>query len=353
MAGGVGSRFWPSSTQKQPKQFLDILNIGHTLLQLSYIRARKIFVPENILVVTNADYLDLVSQQLPEIPSENILLEPVKRNTAPCIAYASFKIKKRCPTATIVVTPSDHLITDEENYINTIKIGLEICANHNFLLTLGIKPTRPETGYGYIQFKEDSKKIHPNLKKVKTFTEKPDLDHARIFVESGEFLWNSGLFIWNVDTVLNGLEKHLPDVFTTFSDGWEQYGTAKEPDFINQVYPSCENVSIDYGLMEKSQNVYVLPANFGWSDLGTWSSVHDQLKSDDNGNALIGKKILHHNTKNNLLVNSGEKILVVDGLEGYVIVESEKAILIFPKEKEQDIKSVVNDVRMKWGEEYI
>jgi len=353
MAGGVGSRFWPSSTQKQPKQFLDILGTGHSLLQMAYTRATKIFDKENIIIVTNDTYVPLVKKQLPDLPEQNILGEPVKRNTAPCIAYAAFKIKKICPKATMVVTPADHLITDEENYLQTLKTSMEICAEHNFLITLGIKPLRPETGYGYIQFSETSITVHPSIFKVKTFTEKPNLEMAKVFIESGEFLWNSGLFIWNVDAVLNGLERNLPDLFSTFNDGWDAYGTDQEIDFINKIYPSCDNVSIDYGLMEKAKNVYVMPASFGWSDLGTWSSVHEQMTADENGNAFAGKKILAYNTKNSLVVNSGNKLLVVDGLDGYIVVEGARAMLIYPKEKEQDIKSVVSDVRMKWGEDFI
>jgi mannose-1-phosphate guanylyltransferase len=353
MAGGVGSRFWPMSTQKQPKQFLDILHTGSTLLQSSYKRARKLFDPQNILVITNQEYVDLVTSQLPELPPENILGEPIRRNTAPCITYAAFRIKKACPTANIVVTPSDHLITDEDNYIQTLRTALDICREHNFLITLGIKPNRPETGYGYIQYKETAKEIHPDLKKVKTFTEKPDIEHARIFLESGEFLWNSGLFIWNVDALLNGLEKYLPDIFSLFNEGWETYGNEREKDFIDEKFPQCENVSIDYGLMEKATNVYVIPASFGWSDLGTWSSVHEQLTSDENGNAVSGKKILTYNTKNSLIVNGGSKVIVAEGLDGYIVVESEKALLIYPKDKEQDIRGVVSDIRMKWGEDFI
>ncbi len=351
MAGGVGSRFWPLSTQKNPKQFQDILGTGESLLQLTYKRVRKIIAPENILVVTNAEYVDLVGEHLPELPKENVLGEPMRRNTAPCIAYAAFRIKKVAATASMIITPSDHLITDEETYIKTLTEALEISRQHNYLITLGIRPHRPETGYGYIQYKALAD--GGNLKKVKTFTEKPDVEHAKMFLESGDFLWNSGVFIWNVDTILNGLEKHLPDVYESFNEGWDKYNTDAEAEFIETVYPQCENVSIDYGLMEKSSKVYVLPADFGWSDLGTWSSVQEKLVHDEQENAFIGKKVLLYNSKDCLVITHGKRLIVADGLDGYVIAEGEKAILIYPKNKEQEIKGVVNDVRAKWGDTYI
>ncbi len=353
MAGGVGSRFWPISTQKTPKQFLDILGTGESLLQLTYNRIARIISPENILVVTNLEYQELVEKHLPELPKKNILSEPMRRNTAPCIAYAAFRIKKECPQANIIITPSDHFITDQQVYIETISQALEITKAHNFLITLGIKPHRPETGYGYIQFNTAEISGIKNLKKVKTFTEKPDKEHAQKFIDSGDFLWNSGVFIWNVDTILNGLEKHVPDVFDTFNEGWDHYGTSKEAGFIADVYPQCENISIDYGLMEKAKNVYVLPADFGWSDLGTWSSVHDKLTPDENGNTFLGKKTLVYNTKNSLVVNQGKKLIVAEGLDNYVIADGPNALLIYPKSKEQEIKSVVNDVRLKWGDNHI
>ena len=352
MAGGVGSRFWPISTQKVPKQFLDILNTGRSLLQLTYDRVSKIVEPENILVVTNAEYADLVATHLPELPQHNILLEPVRRNTAPCIAYSAFKISNRDTDAAMVITPSDHLITNEKAYLATLKKALQLACDNDYLITLGITPSRPETGYGYIQYKHDELPADPELKKVKTFTEKPDVAHAQAFLDSGDFLWNSGVFIWNVKSCLAGFEKHVPDVFETFKDGNSVYDTADEATFINTIYPQCENVSIDYALMEKAKNVYVLPANFGWSDLGTWSSVQEQLKLDEAGNGIIGKKVLLYDTKNTLVVSSGNKAIVAEGLDGYVIAEGEKAIIIYPKDKEQNIKQVVNDVRLKWGEEH-
>ncbi len=353
MAGGVGSRFWPVSTQRFPKQFLDILNTGQSLLQLTYERVRKLIEAENILVVTNEEYAKLEAEQLPELPNDNILTEPVRRNTAPCIAYAAFKIKGRDAAASMVITPSDHLITNESAYLDTLSKGLTIAAENDFLITMGITPTRPETGYGYIQFKHAKVEADKDLKKVKTFTEKPDIEHAKAFIDSGDFLWNSGIFIWNVNACLAGLEKHLPDVYETFNEGMDRYNTPNERLFVNEVYPQCENISIDYGLMEKAPNVYVLPAHFGWSDLGTWSSVQEHLETDKNGNATIGRKILLYNSKDSLIVNTGNKVIVADGLEGYVVAEGENAILIYPKEKEQEIKAVVNDVRIKWGEGHV
>jgi len=351
MAGGVGSRFWPVSTQKTPKQFLDILGTGESLLQLTYKRVRKLIPAENILIVTNEEYKELTKKHLPKLPEKNILTEPVRRNTAPCIAYAAFRIKKMNADANIIVTPSDHLITDEESYLNTLKEALAFSRENPYLITLGITPTRPETGYGYIQFKVKSE--NGNLKKVKTFTEKPDLEHANMFLESGDFLWNSGVFIWNVNTLLDALKEFLPDVYESFNEGWELYDTAEEIAFIETIYPQCVNVSIDYGLMEKAPNVFVLPADFGWSDLGTWSSVKEKLPTDENENSFIGKKVLLYNSKDCLVINQGKKLIVADGLAGYVIAEGETAILIYPKNKEQEIKSVVNDVRAKWGETHI
>jgi mannose-1-phosphate guanylyltransferase len=353
MAGGVGSRFWPISTQRVPKQFLDILGTGQSLLQLTYERISNLVPAENILVVTNLEYADLVHEHLPSLPKNNILLEPVRRNTAPCIAYAAFKINKRNPDATMVVTPSDHLITNEAAYVETLKNALAIAAQNDFLITLGITPSRPETGYGYIQFKEKKLAEDATLKKVKTFTEKPDIEHAKAFIDSGDFLWNSGVFIWNVKTCLEGFSKHLPDVFDTFKDGLLSYDSVVEEVFINTIYPQCENISIDYGLMEKANNVYVLPADFGWSDLGTWSSVMDHLKHDAHGNATIGKRVLLPNTTDTLVVSDGKKVIVADGLAGYVIAEGEHAILIYPKEKEQEIKGIVSEVRLKWGDEFV
>ena len=352
MAGGVGSRFWPVSTQKTPKQFLDILGTGESLLQLTFKRINKIIPAENILVVTNKEYKSQVQAHLPAMLEKNILLEPMRRNTAPCIAYAAFRIKKESPDANMIITPSDHLITDEETYLKTLQTAFEISSTNNFLLTLGITPSRPETGYGYIQYKNKKVEAHKDLKQVKTFTEKPDLQHAKMFLESGDFLWNSGVFIWNANAILTGLEKYLPDIYETFNEGWENYNTEEEQDFINKIYPSCENVSIDYGLMEKAKNVYVFPASFGWSDLGTWSSVQEKLPVDNNGNSFVGKKILSYNSKNCLFVGKGEKLIVADGLNGFVIAEGENAILIYPKEREQEIKGVVNDVRVKWGDSH-
>ncbi len=349
MAGGVGSRFWPVSTQRVPKQFLDILNTGQSLIQLTYERVNKIVDAENILVVTNEEYAKLVSEHLPDLPNDNILTEPVRRNTAPCIAYAAFKIKSRDADASMVITPADHLITNEDAYLKTLQRGLKLASENDFLITLGITPTRPETGYGYIQYRQDKLEVDENLKKVKTFTEKPDVEHAKAFIESGDFLWNSGIFIWNVNACLSGLENNLPDVYETFNEGMSAYNTPEERDFVNRVYPQCENISIDYGLMEKAANVYVLPASFGWSDLGTWSSVQEHLKADKSGNAFVGQKILLNNSKDTLVVNTGSKVIVADGLEGYVVAEGERAILIYPKDKEQEIKAVVNDVRIKWG----
>lgn len=353
MAGGVGSRFWPLSTEKTPKQFLDILNIGQSLLQLTFERVHKLIPVENILVVTNSIYAEKVAEHLPVLPQENILSEPVRRNTAPCIAYAAAKIAKRNKEAVMLVTPSDHLITNESAYLDTLSRAISVAENHPFLITLGITPNRPETGYGYIQFKNQDLEEDALLKKVKTFTEKPDLEHAKAFLDSGDFLWNSGVFIWRTDTCLAGLAKFVPDIYESFTAKPDVYDTSAESNFIAEVFPQCENVSIDYALMEKAKNVYVLPADFGWSDLGTWSSVQEHIKTDENGNGAIGARVILQNSRNTLVVNSGKKVIVADGLEGYVVAEGEKAILIYPKEKEQNIKQIVSEVRLKWGDDFV
>lgn len=348
MSGGVGSRFWPFSRKNMPKQFLDFFGTGRSLLQQTFDRFKQIIPAENILIVTNEAYANLVQQQLPQISPSQILLEPARRNTAPCIAWASYHIKALNPKANIVVSPSDHLILKEQEFLTAVSNGLDFVARSTNLLTLGIKPSRPETGYGYIQIAE---KIEPNCYKVKTFTEKPELEMAKMFVESGEFYWNSGLFMWNVDTILRALEDLLPEVCSKLKS--DVYGTPDEQKFINEHFPSCPNVSIDFGVMEKAKNVYVSLGDFGWSDMGTWGSLYDLSEKDADGNvSLIGSSEMY-SCKDNIVVMPKGKLAVIKGLKGYLVAESGNVLLICKKNDEHTIRNMVNDTQIKFGDEYI
>lgn len=354
MAGGIGSRFWPLSKTSIPKQFLDILGTGETLIQQTYRRLLKICKPENFLIVTNLDYREQVMEQLPDLTEEQILCEPLRRNTAPCIAYASYKIKTKNPEANIIVAPSDHLITKEDDFIFQLKNGLKFVSENDALLTLGIKPSRPETGYGYIQINEQTvfEDVN-NLHKVKTFTEKPDLKMAKVFVESGEFFWNSGIFLWSLKSINKAFEKHLPDVNELFAKGEKYFYTKSESAFLNKTYSECRNISIDYGVMEKADNVYVLTADFGWSDLGTWRSLWENSDKDENGNAVAGKNIRLYDTKNCIINSSGDKLIVVQGLEDFIVAQSGNTIMVCKKEDEQHIRQIVNDVKINMGNGYV
>lgn len=350
MCGGIGSRFWPFSRKTLPKQFLDFFGTGRSLLQLTFDRFKKIIALENILVVTNDLYADLVKEQLPELSSEQILLEPTRRNTAPCIAWASYHIRALNPNANIVVAPSDHLILKEEEFLTAIEKGLAFVSQSGKLLTLGIKPNRPETGYGYIQIAEPEGN---NFYKVKTFTEKPELELAKVFVESGEFYWNSGLFMWNVNTIIKAGEELLPELAAKLAAGNEVYGTPQEKQFIDENFPACPNVSIDFGIMEKANNVYVSLGDFGWSDLGTWSSLYDLSPKDHNKNVTLKCSTLLYNCHNNIVTLPSGKLAVIDGLDGYLVAESDNVLLICKKDEEHAIRKYVNDVQIKLGDEYI
>lgn len=350
MGGGIGSRFWPFSRKSLPKQFLDFFGTGRSLLQQTFDRFKKVIPEENVFIVTNAMYADLVKQQLPGISDDQILLEPARRNTAPCIAWASYHIRALNPNANIVVAPSDHLILKEGEFLEAIEKGLEFVAHSNRLLTLGIKPNRPETGYGYIQIAEHEK---DTVYKVKTFTEKPELELAKVFLESGEFYWNSGLFIWNVKTIIKAGENLLPELAAKLAAGNPYYATPQEKAFIDENFPACPNVSIDYGIMEKADNVYVSLGDFGWSDLGTWGSLYDLSEKDDDNNVTLKCDSLLYNCKDNIIVLPKGKLAVIDGLEGYLVAESDNALLICKKEEEHAIRKYVNDVQMKKGEDFI
>ncbi len=354
MAGGIGSRFWPLSKISKPKQFLDILGTGRTLLQETWDRFSEIILPENIFVVTSENYSNFVYEQLPGIDPSQIILEPMRKNTAPCIAYANYKIHQINPDAVVIVSPADHLILKQDIFISEIKKALEVASTENVLLTLGIKPSRPETGYGYIQ--ANTKKLpgkSDNLRKVKTFTEKPDIELAKVFFESGEFYWNSGIFIWSLETIMDAFAKFLPDMDSLFSSGKEVYGTPDEKEFITKIYAKCKNISVDYGIMEKAEDVYVFYSDFGWSDLGTWGSLHEHSSHDENGNMLRGNNVFTYDVKDSVINLPDDKIVVLNGLDGYIVVESGNILLVCPKDDEQRIRQFVNDVKMEKGEEYL
>jgi len=353
MAGGIGSRFWPLSKTARPKQFLDILGTGRTLLQQTYDRFTKIMPPDQIFIVSNLEYKELIVDQLPDLPVENILLEPSRRNTAPCIDYANFRIQMKEPEARIVVAPSDHLIMKEEEFLRTLRQGLDFVSENDALLTMGIVPSRPETGYGYIQSVEKKVKGYEStgLRKVKTFTEKPDLKLAKVFLSSGDFYWNSGIFFWSLKTIMHSFENHLPEIHAQFQEGEGIYATADEPDFIQKTYANCRNISIDYGVMEKADNVYVLISDFGWSDLGTWGSLYEQLDKNDDQNSITGKHVFMYESSGNIVNVQDDKLVVLQGLKDYIVVQNDNVVLVCRRVDEQKIKQYVNEIKSELGED--
>jgi mannose-1-phosphate guanylyltransferase len=353
MAGGVGSRFWPMSRNAHPKQFLDILGTGKSLLQQTYERFLSVCPKENIIIVTNADYTSLVQSQLPDINANQILAEPFRKNTAPCILYAAKKIALRNPDANIVVAPSDHVILKEEAFIRAIREGLSFTSDKDVLLTLGIQPSRPDTGYGYIQFIDDKSTAENKISKVKTFTEKPNLEMAKFFLQSGEFLWNAGIFLWNAKSILKAFEMHLPDMYAIFDAEENTYDTDNEAAFINQAFQQCANISIDFAVMEKATNVHVMSAEFGWSDLGTYGSLYEHVKHDENQNAIVGKYVMTYDTKNCIVNVPKDKLVVLQGLDDYIVVESDSILLVCKKTDEQQIRQFVNDVKLKRGDKFV
>lgn len=354
MAGGVGSRFWPMSRTSHPKQFMDILGTGHTLLQQTYNRFLKICPKENIYIVTNDSYVDLVKEQIEGINDDNILKEPARKNTAPCVAYATYKIAQMNPNAVTVVAPSDHLIVMEEAFVNATNSCIAKAASEDCLVTLGIRPSRPDTGYGYIQFiQSEIKELDDSMKKVKTFTEKPDLEMAKFFMQSGDFLWNSGIFIWSVKSVIKAFEKYSPGMATTFQEGNGVYNTPGETEFIAKAYTNCKNISIDYAIMEKAENVYVRSSEIGWSDLGTWGSMYEHTQQDEHKNAVVGKNVMLYDSKDCIVNVPKDKLVVMQGLDGYIVVESDGILLICKKEDEQQIRTFVNDVKATKGEKFV
>ena len=351
MAGGIGSRFWPMSRTSYPKQFLDILNTGKTLIQWTFERYAAFIPKENIFVVTSEEYADIVAEQLPEIPKENIVAEPSRKNTAPCVAYISFKLLQKDPEASLIVAPSDHMIMDGENFKKITMQALDFVDKQEAFITLGIKPTYPNTGYGYIQF--DSKLVAENIHKVKTFTEKPNLELAKTFVASGEFLWNGGIFVWKVKTVVNAFEKYQPEMFELFDGEKENFNTPKEKESINKIYPQCTNVSIDYAIMEKANNVYVIPSSFGWSDLGTWNSAYENLEKDYLGNAVTSDNVIVIDATKCMISAPKDKLLLLQGMDDFIIIDTKDALMICKKEKEQAIKEYVAEVKRSKGDKYL
>lgn len=349
MAGGIGSRFWPYSRKSQPKQFLDVLGVGKSLLQLTYHRFLPLCPPENIYIVSNEAYYSQIKSQLPDLTDDQILLEPNRRNTAPCIAYASYKIASKHPNAYMIVTPADHAIFMEDEFVRTCHLAVDFAKKDNCLVTIGIKPNRPETGYGYIQYVQAT---NNEVKKVKTFTEKPQLELAKTFIESGDFVWNAGIFIWNSNTIIRSFEKYLPEISETFSSIADQYYTNEEKEKINWAYARTKSISIDYGIMEKAENVFVVPADFGWSDLGSWSSLHEHSKKDDHNNAYDGN-VMVYDCQENIIHAPDDKLIVVQGLEGYLVADCDDVLMICKKDEESKIRSIVNDVKSIKGEKYI
>lgn len=349
MAGGVGSRFWPVSTQDFPKQFHDMLGTGDTLIQKTFHRLAHLIPKENIYILTNQLYNDLVLEQLPEVTQRQVVLEPAMRNTAPCILYASLKIQKENPNAVMIVAPSDHWIEDEVTFSKNVEQAFEFCSKNKALMTLGIQPTFPNTGYGYIEFDKTSDVV---IKSVNQFREKPDYETAKQFIAQGNFLWNAGIFMWSVKSVVEAFQNNQPNLYKHFEAGISVYNTESENDFIKENYPLAENISVDYAIMEKSNNVFVIAAEFDWNDLGTWGSLYDKLDKTDNGNAVVNARTLVEDATGNMIRTKKDKIVVIDGIQDYIIVDKDEVLLIFPKAKEQDIKKVLQKVKDKFGEQY-
>lgn len=349
MAGGVGSRFWPASREERPKQFLDILGVGKSLLRLTFERFLDLCPAEQIFIVTNGKYKAQVKEHLPELTDNQILCEPSRNNTAPCIAYTAFKLQALNPEANLIVAPSDHIILQEKKFTQILQKALVFTAKHNALLTLGIQPTRPDTGYGYINF--DATPNTENVHQVKRFTEKPPLEKAKEFVASGQYLWNAGIFIWRVETLLKAFKEHAPSIHQILGSDTSCYNTIREQDFIDQKYPTTPKISVDFAIMEKANNVFTIPSSFGWSDLGTWGSLHVESNKDELGNAISGKRILLHDTHNSLVRISPNKLAVIGGLDDFIVVDEGDVLLIYPKTREQEIKQLRQQVNANFGTE--
>jgi mannose-1-phosphate guanylyltransferase len=351
MAGGIGSRFWPVSRLNYPKQFLDLLNLGKTLIQSTYDRFASFIPNENIYVVTSFQYKDIVLKQLPQIPPENILCEPSRKNTAPCVAYISYKLNQLNPKSNLICAPADHLIFDETSFRKVTLEALDFTEKNNALITLGITPIAPKTGYGYIQHEQYA--VNDNIYKVKTFTEKPDIELAKQFIISGDFLWNAGIFVWRTESIIKSFEKYLPEIHEIFEGAKKQLITDEEKEVIDQIYPFCVNISIDYGILEKADNVYVIPSAFGWSDLGTWGSAYENLEKDNLENAVAGNNVMLFDSTKNVIHSPADKLIVLQGLDDFIVVDTEDVLLVCKKEKEQFIKEYVAEVKRNKGDKFL
>lgn len=352
MCGGVGSRFWPFSRTDMPKQFLDFFGTGRSLLQLTYDRMLPIVDPDNIILVTNSAYRDIIRRQLPDVRESNILCEPARRNTSPCVCWGAHHIYALDPEASIVTLPSDHLILREEEFRTTILEGLSFIEGGDRLLTVGLKPSFPHTGYGYIQLGNKVEDCS-DIMKVKSFTEKPNTEMAKLFLSTGEFYWNSGMFLWRADSILKAFAKYAPETAAIFDAGEKFYGTPEETGFIDKVFPNAPAISIDYAIMEKASNVYVKTADLGWSDLGSWKALYDCSPKNREGNVTQNCNVLEHECENTIFAVEGDKIVVAAGLKDYIVADTGKALLIYPIAEEQRIRQVVNDVKSRFGEEYV
>ncbi|MBK5269426.1 MAG: mannose-1-phosphate guanylyltransferase [Bacteroidia bacterium] len=351
MAGGIGSRFWPMSRTNYPKQFLDILGTGKTMIQQTFERYCKLVSKENIYIVTAKEYVDIIKKQLPDIAKENILAEPSRKNTAPCIAYIAFKLLNKDPKAVMIAAPADNIILEADEFIKTGHKALDFVDQENALVTIGIKPSYPNTGYGYIQY--DTLQAAPGVFRVKTFTEKPNLELAEKFISSGDFLWNAGIFTWKVKNVVAAIEKHLPEIYEVFAAEKDKFNTQEEEAVIEQIYPQCTSISIDFGVMEKADNVFVIPASFGWSDLGTWNSAWENMEKDASSNAIAGKKVMLVDVNNSMVHVDDNKLVLLQGLEGYVVVDTKDVLLVCKKDKEQSIKDYVAEIKKTMGDKYL
>ena len=346
MAGGVGSRFWPVSTTRNPKQFRDLLGTGETLIQTTFKRLNRLMPAENIYVLTNEIYQGLVQEQLPHLKNEQVVLEPVMRNTAPAVLLAALKIQKKNENAVMIMAPSDHWIEDEDAFINDIEVAFDACHTREKIITLGIKPSFPNTGYGYIQYEESGEK----MKIVQNFIEKPSFEIARKFIAEGNYDWNAGIFVWNTTFILDSFRRNLPEMYKMFSEGKDFLNTSEEDNFIKHTYPQAENISIDYGILEKEENVFVISATFDWNDLGTWGSLYNEKDKDENDNAVLNARLLAKNARGNILSSATGKMIVVEDLNNYIIIDEKEVLLIVPREKEQEIKEIRSSVQKNFGE---
>ncbi len=351
MAGGIGSRFWPKSRTRYPKQFLDILNTGKSLIRWTYERYAAFIPIENIFIVTSDEYVSICAEQLPELPLENILAEPSRKNTAPCVAYISYKLLQKDPEACLIIAPSDHMILDQDAFRTITSKALDFVTHIKSLVTLGIKPTHPNTGYGYIQ--HELLTVGDGIYKVKTFTEKPNLELAKTFLASGDFLWNAGIFVWQVKNVMKAFEEYQPEMYELFDNEKAHFNTGAEKDAINRIYPLCTNVSIDYAIMEKADNVFVIPSSFGWSDLGTWNSAYDNLDKDYLGNAVTSDNVIVIDATKCMISANHDKLVLVQGIDDCIIIDTKDVLMICKKEKEQAIKEYVAEVKRNKGDKYL